>query len=728
MFALQNAPAAPLKLANLKLNLVDIPSETSRFDLTLSLAEEDGRLSGQLEYNSDLFDADAMGRMLGHYRRLLECVVEDPGARLSELELLSEEERRLLVEWNDTARDGGPPACAHQLFERQAAASPETPAVVSGEERLTYGELNRRANRLACYLRRLSVRAETPVCVCFERSVEMVVAKLAVLKAGGAYVPLDPSNPSERLSFMLKDSGAPVLLTREGLRGLFEGSAAQIVTPERDAEAVALESGDNVDDVVAPDNLAYVVYTSGSTGVPKGVGVSHASLVNLIRWHQHDSAVVAGERVTQLAGVGFDATVFELWPNLASGASLYLPDEETRLSPESLRDWLVSNEIGVCFAPTPVAELLLALPWPRDAALRILHTGGDKLLRFPDESLPFDVVNNYGPSETTVLATSGRVEPAGGAAMSPTIGRPVDNSEIYLLDESLRPVPPGVRGEMYIGGVCLARGYLRRPALTAERFIPHPFSTGPGARLYRTGDLARFLPDGRVEFHGRLDHQIKIRGHRIELGEIDAVITGHAAVREGVVDCRDAPHGDKRLTAYVVAGEGERLTAEELRGYLAERLPGYMVPSAFVFMERLPHNTTGKIDRAALPEADAEASARDAVYVEPVTELERTVAELWQELLGLEKVGVHDNFFDLGGHSLLVVRMQGRLKEILGREVMVAELFKYPTVSTLAWHFSRGPQDESNGAAAHQQRAAARRESIKGRARRARGRDSVNGE
>ncbi|MET0622967.1 MAG: amino acid adenylation domain-containing protein [Pyrinomonadaceae bacterium] len=729
MFALQNAPAAPLKLASLKLNLVEIPPETARFDLTLSLAEDGGRLSGQLEYNSDLFDADAVALMLGHYRRLLESVVEDPGARLSELELLTEaERRRLLLEWNDAAREAGPPACAHELFEQRAAAQPRTLAVVFGDERLTYDELNQRANRLARHLRRLGVRAETPVCICFERGVEMVVATLAVVKAGGAYVPLDPANPAERLSFMLKDSCAPVLLTLESHRGLFDAGGAEVVSLDRDWETIALGGGDNLAAGAAPDNLAYVVYTSGSTGVPKGVEVSHASLVNLIRWYQRTSTVEPGERATQLSGVGFDATVFELWSNLASGASLYLPDAETRLSPERLRDWLVSNEIAVCFAATPLAELLLVLPWPRDAALRLLHTGGDKLHRFPDEALPFGVVNNYGPSESTVLATSGRVEPGSGVTQSPTIGRPVDNAEVYLLDEALRPVPVGVRGELYIGGGCLARGYLRRSAQTAERFIPHPFSARPGARLYRTGDVARFLPDGRIEFLGRLDNQVKIRGHRIELGEIEAVLVGHEAVREGVVECREAGHGEKRLTAYVAAREGERLTAEELRGYLAERLPGYMVPSAFVCLERLPHNANGKIDRQALPDADAEADARGAAYVEPVTEMERTVAGLWRELLGLERVGLHDNFFDLGGHSLLVVRMQSRLQEILRREITVAEVFKYPSVSALAWHLSRGPLDGRGDAEKHQQRGADRRESIKGRARRARSRESVNGE
>ncbi|HEX8852342.1 MAG TPA: amino acid adenylation domain-containing protein, partial [Pyrinomonadaceae bacterium] len=712
--------------------LVEIPLEVARFDLTLSLLETDGGLSGQLEYNSDLFDAEAMARLLVHYRRLLESIVADAGAPLSELELLTEDERRkLLVEWNDTAHDGAPDACAHELFERQAVERPDSLAVVCGEERLTYGELNARANRLAHYLSGLGVGAETPVCICFERSAELVTATLAVVKAGGAYVPLDPSYPAERLSFMLKDSRAPVLLTDEGLRGLFDGCGAQVVSLERDREAIARQSAANPESGVMPDNLAYVIYTSGSTGTPKGVEITHASLFNLIRWYQRTTAIEPGEKSTQLSGVGFDATVLELWPNLASGASLYVPDEETRLSPEKLRDWLVSEQIAACFVATPLAELMLALPWPQETALRVLHTGGDKLHRFPDASIGFRVVNNYGPTESTVLATSGPVEAEGLAGQSPTIGRAIDNAQVYLLDESLRPVPPGVRGELYIGGECLARGYLKRPELTAERFVPHPFSVSPGARLYRTGDLARFLSDGRIEFLGRVDQQIKIRGHRIELGEIESALAAHNAVRESIVDCREVRAGEKRLTAYLVAQEGVRPTAEELRAYLAERLPGYMIPSAFIFLEHLARTANGKLDRQALPAPDASDEAGDTAadaYVAPVTEMERTVARLWQELLGREKVGAHDNFFDLGGHSLLMVQMQSRLQQLLGREILITELFKYPTVSTLAWHLGREPQDRSESVERHRERAAARRESIKGRARRAQSREAFNRE
>jgi acyl-coenzyme A synthetase/AMP-(fatty) acid ligase len=416
----------------------------------------------------------------------------------------------------------------------------------------------------------------------------------------------------------------------------------------------------------------------------------------------------------------------ELWPNLAAGASCHLPDEETRLSPEKLRDWLVSERINTCFAPTPLAEMLLPLSWPRDTALRFLHTGGDKLHRFPGKSLGFRLMNNYGPTECTVLATSCQVESEEGRGQSPPIGRPIDNAEVYLLDEDLRPVPAGVRGEVYVGGAGLSRGYLGRPAQTAAAFIPHPFSASPGARLYRTGDLARHLPDGQIEFLGRLDGQVKIRGHRIELGEVEVALGAHASVRGCVVDCREAPDGDKRLTAYVVPEEGARPGVGELRAYLAEMLPGYMVPSAFVLMEQLPLTANGKLDRRALPEVNAWTAGTDAAYVAPATEMERTVASLWQELLGLERVGTHDNFFDLGGHSLLMVRMQSRLQEILSREVAIVELFKYPTVSTLAQHLGREPRGERDGAATHRQRAHARRESVEGRARHRQGGRIVN--
>ncbi|HKG15027.1 MAG TPA: amino acid adenylation domain-containing protein [Pyrinomonadaceae bacterium] len=721
MFALQNAPMPVLKLDDLKLSLADIAGETAKFDLTLSLEESRGGLSGALEYNGDLFDAHAVRRMAGHYRRLLESIVENAGGPLSALTLLSAAERRqLLVEWNDTGRGDAPHACAHQLFERQAALTPEAAAVVSERGQMTYGELNRRANMLAHHLRGLGVGPETPVCICVERSAELLIGILAVAKAGGAYVPLDPSYPAQRLSFMLRDSRAPVLLTREGLRGLFEGCEAAPVLLDLDAEAIARRSPENPRGGVLPDNLAYVIYTSGSTGRPKGVQITHASLMNLVGWYRRTSHVAAGERVAQLSGVGFDASVFELWPNLTAGMTSYLPDEETRLAPEKLRDWLVSNRINACFAPTPLAELILTLEWPADAALRALYTGGDTLHQFPDASLPFQLVNSYGPTENTVIATSGRVTPEDArASHAPHIGRPVDNVEVYLLDRNMEPVPVGVRGELYVGGASLARGYANEPGLTAEAFIPNPFAAPPGSRLYRTGDAARYLHDGRIEFLGRLDYQVKIRGFRVELGEIEGALKRHADVREAAVVCDEVRPGEHRLTAYLALDAGAHPSLDKLRGYLTETLPEYMLPSAFVMLERLPLNANGKIDRSALPGGGGAHLAPDAAYVAPATELERVIAKLWQELLAVERVGIHDNFFDLGGHSLLIIRMRGRLQETLRREIAVVELFKYPTVSALARHLGgENGAREPEGVSPHRRRGEARRESAERRTRR----------
>jgi amino acid adenylation domain-containing protein len=443
---------------------------------------------------------------------------------------------------------------------------------------MTYCELNRRANQLAHHLQGVGVGPEQLVGICIERSIDLLIGILAVAKTGGAYVPLDPSYPAERLSFILEDCGARALLTNEGLRGKFAHCETTMVLLDRDRERIASQPIGNLTSSVTTGNLAYVIYTSGSTGLPKGVQITHASLMNLIGWHQRASALSPGDRTALVAAIGFDASVFELWPNLTAGVTIHLPDEETRLSPVKLRDWIVTQEITVCFVPTPLAELILSLNWPPDASLRILHTGGDKLHNCPD-TLPFQVVNNYGPTESTVIATSCRVDsesPAQG--QSPSIGRPIDNVQAYILDRNLTPVPARVPGELYVGGAALARGYLNQFDLTAANFIPHPFATSPGERLYRTGDLARYRPDGRIEFLGRYDQQIKIHGYRIELGEIEGVLNKHPEVRESVVVCGEDGHGEKRLTAYLVLKETGQLSVDELRASLVEKLPSFMIP------------------------------------------------------------------------------------------------------------------------------------------------------
>ena len=720
MFALQNAPVSALSLAGLQLSIIEVPLETAKFDLSLSIEESANGLAGVLEYNSDLFDADAANRMLGHYSRLLESVATETETSLSALPWLTEVEyQQLLDEWNDTAVVYESTKCAHELFEQQATLTPSATALVSGTEQVTYKELNERANQLAHYLRSLGVGPEKLVCICLERSVDLIVAILATNKAGGAYVPLDPSYPAARLSFMVADCHAQVLVTCSELREKFTVHEGRIVVLDSEREIIAAQNTQNPPSGTTPGNLAYVIYTSGSTGQPKGVQIDHGSLMNLVQWYQRRSGLVQGDRATMTSGIGFDASVLELWPNLTTGVSLYLPDEETRLSPAKLRDWIVSQEITVCFVTTPLAELLLALDWPPHTRLRMLHTGGDKLHDFPNDALPFQLVNNYGPTENTVIATSGLVQYQNQLPnQSPSIGRPIDNTQIYLLDSGLQPVPAGVPGELYVSGASLARGYVNRADLTAELFVPNPFSKSHGARFYRTGDRARFLADGSIEFLGRHDHQLKIRGHRIELGEIEAIINRHPAVSESIVDAHDDGRGEMRLIAYLVPKEQGRLSVEELRVYLVERVPNYMVPSAFLLMEQLPLNANGKVDREALPAADALLLASRHGFVEPHTEMQRTISKLWQELLGLEQVGIDDNFFELGGHSLLLIKMQSELQQILQRDLAIIELFRYPTISTLARHLSLD-QQESPKISPHKVRAEARRESVRGRMRHA---------
>jgi len=720
MFALQNAPMPPLALARLRLSVMDVPLETAKFDLALSLQETSEGLFGDLEYSSDLFDSVAARQMLDHYRCLLASILTNADAPLSELTLLTDaERRRILVEWNDTAFENETAICAHEAFEQQVDLTPEVVAVIQGPEQITYRELNLRANQLAHHLHGLGVGPEKLVGICIERSIEYLIGILAVAKTGGAYVPLDPTYPAERLALILEDCRALALLTNEGLRGKFAQGETTMVLLDHDRETIESQPGGNLISPVTTGNLAYVIYTSGSTGQPKGVQITHSSLMNLVRWHQHTSALAPGDRTALLAGMAFDASIFELWPNLTAGVTIHLPDEETRLSPVKLRDWIVAQKITVCFVPTPLAELILPLKWPPAASLRILHTGGDKLHDCPD-TVPFQVVNNYGPTETTVIATFAWVSSEDRSeGESPSIGRPIDNVQVYILDRNLEPVPARVPGELYVGGAALARGYSNQSDLTAEMFLPDPFSTSPGGRLYRTGDMARYRADGRIEFLGRHDQQIKIRGHRIELGEIEVVLNKHPEVRESVVVCGEDGHGEKRLTAYLVLKETGQLSVDELRASLVEKLPSFMLPPALVVLERLPLNANGKVDREALPAADLSLLSLGAPYVAPASEMERTISGVWQELLGLERVGIHDNFFDLGGHSLLMIQMQSRLQEVFQRDIAIIDLFHFPTVRELARHLgAEHQQSQAPNVSAHKARAAARRESVKGRVRR----------
>lgn len=654
------------------------------FDIDVMMMEMGEFLLAGWQYNTDLFDGATIARMTGHFQTLLEAIIANPKQAISELPLLTEQERQqLLVEWNNTEAEYPFDKCIHQLFEEQVQRVPDAVAVVFEGEQLTYRELNARANQLAHYLRLLGVRPEVLIGICVERSFDMIVGILGILKAGGAYVPIDPTYPSDRIAYMLDDSQLPVLLTQEKLVASLPEHQAQVICLDSDWEEISTESDLSPITSVTPENLAYIIYTSGSTGKPKGVLIPHSGLLNLVFWHQRTFEVTSSDRTTQLAGTAFDASVWEMWPYLASGASIYLVKPEFLLCPEELRDWLLSQEITITFVPTPIAEKLLSLQWPSNGALRIMLTGGDKLHQYPSASIPFKIVNNYGPTENTVVTTSGLVTCDRTNNTLPQIGRPINNTQVYILDRYLQPVPIGVPGELHIASVGLARGYLNQPDLTDEKFIPNPFSNQPSDRLYKTGDLARYLPDGNIEYLGRIDNQVKIRGFRIELGEIEAALIQHPAIRETVVVAIENTTDTQQLVAYVVPQTEVSLSISDLRHFLKQQLPDYMIPSAFVTLEYLPLTPNGKLDRRALPAPEIRPEL-ELTFVAPRTPLEEILANVWAEVLGIKQIGINDNFFSLGGHSLLATQIISRIGTNLAVEVPLRHLFESPTIASLA--------------------------------------------
>lgn len=595
---------------------------------------------------------------------------------------------RALIDQNPPDQRHPHSACIPQLIAAQAARTPDAPALVFGNQVLSYAALNRRANQLAHYLQALGTGPEVRVGLCVERSLDMVVGLLGILKAGGAYVPLDPTYPPARLAFMLEDAGVAVLLSQQHLAERLPATRARMLYLDNEPALAAQSTTDPVCSAT-PDNLAYVIYTSGSTGQPKGVQITHRSLLNLVSWHQQAFAVTAADRATQIASPAFDATGWELWPYLCCGASVYLVDEEIRAMPLPLRDWLIDNSITVSFLPTPLAERVLALDWPPETALRYLLTGADTLHQYPGASLPFALVNNYGPTEATVVATSGRVFPTEQAGALPSIGQPIANTEIYILDEQQRQVPTGTPGELHIGGIGLARSYLNRPELTQEKFIPHPFSSTPDTRLYKTGDLARFLPDGQIAFLGRIDQQIKIRGYRIEPDEIVSALNSHPALQTSFVLAREDASGEKQLVAYIVLNPGMSVSVSSLQNEIRGRLPDYMVLAVFVLLEALPLTPNGKVDHAALPAPDATNTLQDETFAAPGTSTEERVAEALAALLKVDRIGVDDNFFFLGGHSMLGAQLIAWIAETFGLELPLRTLFEAPTVRQLSAEIER---------------------------------------
>ncbi len=601
----------------------------------------------------------------------------------------NEAERRQMAAWNATQRKYPSEVYIPQLVALQANRTPDTVAVVAGSQSLRYQELNQRANQLAHHLQALGVEPNVLVGLCVERSFDMVVGLLGILKAGGAYVPLDPSYPPDRLSFMMQDAQAQVLVTQHHLTGRLPAEDRWVVYLDTEAEILAQKSTNEPAFTASANDLAYVIYTSGSTGRPKGVQITHDSLLNLVFWHQHAFGVTLSDKATQLTSPAFDATGWELWPYLTCGASVYLMDEDARVEPILCRDWLLSHNITITFLPTALAERVIALEWPATTTLRFLLTGADTLHYYPSPSLLFTLINNYGPTEATVVATSGRVLPTEHAELPPSIGRPIDNTQIYILDEHLQRVPIGVPGELHIGGAGLAKGYLNQPELTADKFIPHPFNNEPGARLYKTGDLACYLPDGQIAFMGRTDHQIKIRGFRIEPNEIVSVLNRHPAVRASAVIAREDNPGEKRLIAYVEPVPGAQVSSDSLRKALGESLPDYMVPAVFVHLDALPVTPNGKIDRAALPVPNATNTLHNQVDDVPSTPTETRLAEIVAPLLGLEQIGRDENFFLLGGHSLLGTQVITRVAETFGVDLTLRTLFSAPTIRMLSTEIER---------------------------------------
>ena len=578
---------------------------------------------------------------------------------------------------------GGQPF-VHQLVHACAHAAPGDLAVRDPRGQVTFGELAARANRLARRLRGLGAQPDTVVGVHLPRGADLVTAALGVLTAEAAYLPIDPANPPNRVAQLLTEAKAPLVVSTSDQATALGRPGIEVVGIDRlDADACsAAPTAASAETRLKPQHLAYVIYTSGSTGTPKGVMVPHSALSNMVRWNIREFGLAPGERTTMTASPGFDASVWEVWPTLAAGASLHVPDDETRLSPQRLRDWLVGEQITVTFLPTPLAELVLGLPWPCECRLRVLQTAGDRLHSRPSPALPFRTVNNYGPAENAVVATAGTVPPRPTDAL-PSIGRPVSGVDLLLLDADLRPVGPGDVGEIHLGGAGLARGYLHRPGLTAASLVPDPRADHPGGRLYRTGDLARRSPSGELDFRGRIDDQVKIRGNRVEPAEVTAALLEHPDVAQACTVVHADPAGDRRLVSYFVPATIKRIPAvARLQGYLAERLPDYLVPDEFVLFGSLPLTANGKVDRTALPAPRSlgTGTPRQA----PRTRREVELASIWRDVFGHERIGVHDRFFDLGGHSLTAARLTARIRERLGLDVGVAAIFSRPTIAELA--------------------------------------------
>ena len=692
IFILETAPPPPPAMQGLKLEILDYDTPTAKNDLILILAEDAAGLKVKLEYRTDLFSKTTIDRFLAQYRTLLESIVVDPARPITKLVICAPEEQKQLAAWNDTAHDKLD-GCLHQLFEDQVARTPAAVALQFKDGELSYREFNERANQLAHHLIGLGVKPDSRVGVYVNRSPEMLIALMGIMKADGAYVPIDPAYPRDRVEFMLQDCGAEVLVTDSTLVDTISTHGAKAVCLDRDALELAKQSRANPKTSVTRANLSYVIYTSGSTGRPKGVQLEHRNVANFIGYVQRTFQVGSNDAYLGVASMSFDASVLDFYLPLSVGAKFVIVDADTTRDPSALTETISRAGVTVMHATPSTWRSLVDAGWKGSSTFKLLSGGEALSWDLAKELVPRCAAlwNLYGPTETAVYSAIHKVSSSDGTVL---VGRPIDNTQIYILDAFQQHTPIGVPGEICIAGAGVARGYLNRPELTAERFVNDPFVSG--ARMYRTGDLGRFRPDGIIQCLGRLDHQVKLRGFRIELGEIESVLMQFAGIRQAVADVKASHSGDKRLVGYLVVGPGAEPSLADLRAFLKTKLPEYMVPATFMVLEKLPVSPNGKLNRSALPLPDDARPELAREFVAPSTPVEQAVAEIFSEVLEVRTVGLHDDFFELGGHSLLAARVVTRLRDRFQIEMTPRFLFESPSVKEVASRISELLMQDTN--------------------------------
>ena len=706
MFALHNAPVSEAKIRGVRMGGLKVETESAKMDLSLAISEYQEELIGWIDYNADLFEEELVSRMGWHFERLLQGIINCGGERVSRLPLLSEAEQfQMLEEWNETNRDYAPDLCLHELFEAQVERIPEATAVIFRGEQISYRELNQRSNQLARRLRELGVKIESRVGICLPRSIEMVTAVIAVMKAGAAYVPLDVGNPKARLRVMVKDEGLEWVLLPEGQNGWLRDEVRGEISLDGEWEEISLRGVENLKLEVRGKNLAGVLYTSGSTGEPKGVMLSHRGLSNRLRWGREEYELREGDRFLQVAPLGFDIALWEMMGPLIAGGSVVMVEDGAQQDAEKLIEIIKREEVSdLHLTPSMLGVMLKQRGWGERGNLKRVYCGGEVLSlevkQGYEETLEIGLEHFYGPTEASINATAWRVE-RGRREMR--IGRAIANTQVYVLDEGGNPTPRGVVGELCIGGEGLARGYLDRPGLTAEKFIPDQYGRWAGGRLYRTGDVTKWDKKGKLQYLGRIDGQVKVRGMRVEPAEIEAALGAHRMVKECVVVGEDDDRGGKRLVAYVVwREEGEGLGVGELKRHLRERLPEYMTPSVYAQVKEIPRTVNGKADRRKLSAVGNRRAEMDAEYLAPRSEMEEIIASIWSEVLGVERVGVNDSFFDVGGHSLLATVMVSRINEAFHLELPLRTIFETPTIAGLTVSIVQAQLDQCHSDALSQ--------------------------